>query len=93
MDPCLFYVMRKGVKHGKRITDNMREILDQPEISQAWIGTHTNDLDSAGTNQETEPGYMLGVKGTVSKDSDGNIISCEHYVNTRWSGGVHSRSR
>ena len=94
MDPCLFYFMRKGVKHGRPITDNMREILDQPEISQAWISIHTDDLDSAGTDQkilveifriiderwslkETEPDYMLGVKRTVSKDSDGNIISCE----------------
>jgi hypothetical protein len=95
MDPCMFDFMRKGVKHDRPITDNVREILDQPEISQAWISIHTDDLDSAGTDQkilveilriiderwslkETEPDYMLGVKRTVSKDSDGNIISCEH---------------
>ena len=51
-DPCLFYFMRKSVKHGRPITNNMREVLDQPEIRQAWISIHTDDLDSAGTDQK-----------------------------------------
>ena len=52
MDPCLFHFVRKGIKHGRVVTDNMRAILDEPEISQAWVSIHTDDLDSVGTDDQ-----------------------------------------
>ena len=95
MDPCLFHFKRLGKKHGKPVTDNMRELLDDPELSQAWICIHTDDLDSVGTDDEilesildtldnrwsvkrTDPDFMLGIKRTVVRDAEGNVISCEH---------------
>ena len=52
MDPYLFHFVRKGKKHGRVVTDDMRFILDNPEISQAWVSIHTGDLDAIGTDDE-----------------------------------------
>ena len=38
--------------HGKPVTDVTRQVLDQPELSQAWVLIHTDDLDANGTDQE-----------------------------------------
>jgi site-specific DNA-cytosine methylase len=95
MDPCLFHFVRKGKKHGRKVTENMRLILDDPEISQAWVCIHTDDLDACGTDDEilecifktlddrwkikaTAPDFMLGIKRNVTRDSEGNVVTCEH---------------
>jgi hypothetical protein len=52
MDPCLFHFVRKHKKHGKPITEAMRQVLDQAEVSQAWVLIHTDDLDANGTDSE-----------------------------------------
>ena len=52
MDPCLFHFIRKYKVHGKPVTDTMRQVLDQPELSQAWVLIHTDDLDANGTDKE-----------------------------------------
>ena len=95
MDPCLFQFMRKGKEHGRVVTDNMRLILGDPEISQAWVSIHTDDLDAAGTDDEILDSIfktlderwkikappsdsMLGIKRNVTKDAQGNVLSCEH---------------
>ena len=50
MGPCLFHLVRNGKTHGRVVSDNMRLILENPEVNQAWVSIHTDNLGAAGTS-------------------------------------------